>query len=211
MPVLSHYVVRSAVALATLTQGDRPALASMLQPGMQLVYASDGVESPPWVIDSVVREVSVGGRSGCVRLRLRINPSQPNAEMRVHCSDESMMLNGDERTNTVRSARPLGDGALLELRQSNGTLVRFETSQQSTERVRTAGAAGAARDSAMIVVLPTTVTTFDSTGKAIRRLRERFSIGLATATGGVFEVADSTQPGGWRVSRKFDLVAIRYP
>jgi len=76
------------------------------------------------------------------------------------------------------------------------------------------------------VIIPRTTFTSDATGSSSRmkhhtyllpavylthQLNERFSIGLATATGGVFEIADSTQVGGWLVRRRFDLVAIRYP
>jgi hypothetical protein len=181
----------------------------MLQSGTQLVYSSDGAESPPWMIDSVVRDVSTGDRSGCVRIRLRLNPAQPTADTRVHCVDSLTMLNWDARAGVARPARPLGANAQLDLPQANGVRNRFETAKPAVERLQVVR--GSSRDSVTIDVIPTTMTTYDSTGKAIRRLRERFSIALATATGGVFEVPDSTQPGGWRVNRTFDLVLIRQP
>ena len=184
-------------------------LASMLQPGMQLVYASDGVESPPWTIDSVTRNVTLGTRSGCVRLRLRTSPAQAVPETRQHCVEGSTMVNWDERSATERLARPLGARALLEITQANGGRVRYETGAPTVERINHVQAATGA--STAIDVLPTTVTTLDSTGKVVRRLRERFSIALATATGGLFEVPDSTQSTGWRVVRRFELVAIRVP
>jgi hypothetical protein len=58
------------------------------------------------------------------------------------------------------------------------------------------------------VVLPTTVTTFDSTGTAIRRLREHYVPALATALDGIFEVPDSAALGRWVVQRRFALVRI---
>ena len=60
-----------------------------------------------------------------------------------------------------------------------------------------------------IAVVATTVTTIDSSGRPKRRLRERYAIGLATATGGVFEVPDATAPDGWRAEQAFELRAIR--
>ena len=63
----------------------------------------------------------------------------------------------------------------------------------------------------MLHVVPTTVTTRDTTGRVLRRLRERFAVSLGTAVGGVFEVPDSSQAGGWRVEREFELVRIVRP
>ena len=183
-------------------------LASLLQPGMQLVYASEGVEAPPWTIDSVTRNVTLGSRSGCVRFRLRTSPTL-GPETRQHCVEGSTMLNWDDRSATSRPVRPLGARASLDVPQANGGRVRYETGEATTERINLGPAASGTPTA--IDVLPTTVTTLDSTGKVVRRLRERFSIALATATGGVFEVPDSTQSTGWRVVRAFDLVAIRVP
>ena len=184
-------------------------LASLLQPGMQLVYASDGVESPPWTIDSVTRHVTLGTRSDCVRLQLRTSPTQAAPETRQHCVDGSTMMNWDQRSGASRPARPLSARAQLEIVQANGGRVRYETGDAAVERI-TIGQAATGAPTALDV-LPTTVTTLDSTGKVVRRLRERFSIALATATGGVFEVPDSTQSNGWRVVRRFELMAIRLP
>jgi hypothetical protein len=122
------------------------------------------------------------------------------------------MFNWDERSSTARPVRPLGSRTTLEIAQASGGRVRFETTEPLVERIRleqlSTGAAAATTD---IEVIPTTVTTIDSAGKIVRRLRERFSIALATATGGEFEVPDSTQAGGWRTVRRFELVAIRMP
>lgn len=57
-------------------------------------------------------------------------------------------------------------------------------------------------------LLFTTVTTRDSTGRAIRRLREAFAPALLTAVEGTFEVPDSTQASGWRVLSEFRLTEI---
>jgi hypothetical protein len=176
---------------------------------MQLVYASDGATSPPWTIDSTTRLITLGAPSHCVRLTLRTSPTQATPEIRLHCVENGIMMTRDERSGMTRPARPLGARASLEIAQANGGRVRYETGDVSEERINVE-VSGAGMPN-VIPVLPTTVTTFDSTGKVVRRLRERFSIGLATATGGTFEVPDSAQAGGWRVVRRFELVAIRLP
>ena len=211
MTVLSRFIlIVTAVTGARLAQtGQRPALASMLEPGFQLVYASNGAESPPWVIDSVVRDVSLGGRTGCVRLRLRTNPTQAVASTRIHCVESMTMLNWDSLPKVWRPARPLGANSALDLPLPGGGRNRFEAGHPTMEKIVVER--GATRDSVTVEVIPTTLTTFDSTGKAIRRLRERFSVALATASGGVFEVVDSTQAGGWRLNQTFDLVLLRQP
>jgi hypothetical protein len=101
---------------------------------------------------------------------------------------------------------------MMENRQANGGLVRFETLEPTVENIPLeGGSSGASAVPTPIDVIPTTVTTFDSTGQIVRRLRERFSVALATATGGVFEVPDTTQSSGWRTIQRFELVAIRVP
>jgi hypothetical protein len=87
----------------------------------------------------------------------------------------------------------------LELPRAAGGLVRYETGQRMVDTI-----SGRPFD-----VLPTTVTTIDSTGRAIRRLRERYALALTTAVHGVFETVDSTATSGWRVTQEFQLVAIR--
>jgi hypothetical protein len=208
MPVSSRVVLGGLVVGLAMSQAAPPSLGSLLQPGTQLLYGSDDARPSPWTIDSVVRDVSIGGKTGCVRLRLRL-PPQFAPQMRLHCVDRAMMFNWDSIAQILRAGRPLGAGGTLDIPQANGGRVQFAAAQPVLEWVRVERTTSP--DSVAVRVIPTTVTTFDSTGKAIRRLRERFSVALATATGGVFEVADSSIAGGWRSSRKFDLVAIRYP
>jgi hypothetical protein len=213
----SPHVVGTALVAVTLVESANaqvprsqlPQIASVLVPGMQLVYASDGVESPPWMIDSVVTFAD-GGRS-CARIRVRTSPAQPLPEARAHCADSSTMFNRDERAGQWRSARPLHPGMLMEMRQANGVLVAYEAAEPVVERISVESIASGQTVVTDIEVIPTTVTTRDSTGKVVRRLRERFSVALATATGGVFEVPDSTQATGWTTTRRFELVRIRTP
>jgi hypothetical protein len=53
------------------------------------------------------------------------------------------------------------------------------------------------------------VTTFDAAGRPKRRLRERYAPSLTTATGGRFELPDSSRAGEWRGQRSFELREIR--
>jgi hypothetical protein len=57
-------------------------------------------------------------------------------------------------------------------------------------------------------VIATIVTTIDAQGRPKRRLRERYAITLATATGGTFEVPDPAAPTGWRAEQSFELRTI---
>ena len=203
-------VTLSAVTLIGVFQAEAqtPRVGFHLRPGMQLIYSSDESESPPWIIDSL-SAWATAGRHNCLRIRLRASPNA-NLETRSHCTDSATMFNWDERAGVLRPARPLRPGASLEVRQASGTMARFETGAIDTEQIPIR--VGANTTSTLPVeILETVVTTTDSTGRVVRRLRERFSAGLATATGGVFEVPDTTQQTGWRVVRRFELIAIRMP
>src|SRR5688572_5838177 len=109
-------------------------IGSLLVPGTQLVYERDGVQMP-WTIDSVV-PFTATGMSRCVRIRLRTSPSQATPELRAQCTDSTRLFNWDERLGPARPARPLQGGMNMEMRQTNGTLVRFEASAPTVERVR---------------------------------------------------------------------------
>jgi hypothetical protein len=178
---------------------DRVPLGSMLRVGSVLVYSSGGVETP-WTIDSLAADTMLGGRTRCVRLRLRLDPNAAQTT-RAFCADSSTLLTWDDRSSLHRPTRPIVANGRLEIRSASGASSLFETTMFEVDTI-----SGSA-----LAVVPTTVTYRDSTGRAVRRLRERFSLDLLTATSGVFEVADATQAGGWRVERRFDLVAITSP
>ena len=185
-------------------------IGELLEPGMQLFYSSQGIQPAPWTIFSVTRGVTIAGRSDCVRISLRTAPNQVVPETRVHCVRGTAMVNVDETTGSVRPGRPLVPEFKVAIPQPNGGQVVYETSQSVLENIQLQR--GSAQPVGTPVdVLLTTVTTLDSAGKVIRRLRERFSIALGTATGGVFEMPDSTQAGGWRVVNRFELARIAIP
>ena len=80
-----------------------------------------------------------------------------------------------------------------------GDTARYHTSQAGEEVV----------SGRRLRVIQTEVLTVDSLGRPKRRLRERYAPGLATATGGRFEVPDPSAPGGWRTEQEFELSVIR--
>jgi hypothetical protein len=97
--------------------------------------------------------------------------------------------------------RPVGPAMELTLTRANGDVVRYVTGTVTDEVM------GGLR----IPVVETTVTTADSTGRPLRRLRERYALTLATATGGRFEVPDPAAPAGWREEQVFELREVRMP
>ena len=175
-------------------QPPRPGAA--LVPGLQLVYASGTDTQPVWTVDSVAFGVTHGGRSECTRIVLRAGG--PAAEQRLLCRAADTLLTWSARANGWTPPRPVTPGVVVVVPRAAGGSVRFEATAAACESV------GAAR----LATIATTVVTTDSTGRAVRRLRERYAPGLATAIGGAFEVPDST---GWRVEREFGLVESRYP
>ena len=192
-------IVRAFIALAgalAAANGVATMLGGHLSNGMRLTYSSGGVETP-WVIDSVHRDLTVAGKAGCVRIWLRLSPAQPQADVRTHCVTGTTMSTWDDKSGALLPARPVAAGGLT-LERPGGISVRYDVAAASADTV----------SGIVLSVLPTTVSTIDSTGRTVRRLRERFSPAIATATWGVFEVADSTASNGWRTTREFKLVAI---
>lgn len=100
-----------------------------------------------------------------------------------------------------RVLRPIGPRMRLEIPRTGGGLIRFETTDPERDVV----------SGTVIEVIPTTVLTIGPDSLPIRRLRERYSVALTTATGGVFETPDSASPSGWRITQEFRLVEIRRP
>jgi hypothetical protein len=82
--------------------------------------------------------------------------------------------------------------------RANGEVVYYETSGMQDDIV----------SGRRIRVVLTTVTTLDSLGVQKRKLRERYAVSLATATGGTFELPDSSRSGRWLTSSRFELSEI---
>ena len=174
-------------------------LASQLRPGMQLVYASSGRDQAPWVIDVVERGLALKGDADCAKLGIRRRAGQTEADETRLCVDRDTLYAWDAAARDWTPQRPVGPHMQLTLPRPDGDSVRYETGALGEETIGTLS----------VRVVATTVTTMDSSGRPKRRLRERFALALATATGGIFEVPDATASTGWRTEQVFELRAIR--
>jgi hypothetical protein len=179
-------------------QASTDGLASGLRPGLKLFYVSGGVAQPVWTVDSVTHDVVVGERRGCARIVMRTRPDQGVPEVRVVCLGGDTLYAWNATAKELRVQRPVGPAMSFEFRQGNGNVVRYVTSD----------AGRAAVSGRSFGFVHTSVLTHDSTGRLVRRLRERYAIALGTALDGVFEVPDSTAAGGWREIQRFALTRL---
>jgi hypothetical protein len=171
---------------------------SLLQPGMQLIYSSNDQDIAPWYIDSVRRDSTLRPGSACTVIHQRRQAAP--GELRLCLANDTLFGWSAER-NEWRPQRPVGPHMVMRFSRANGIELHYATTELGEEQI----------DGRTIPVVLTTVTTSDSAGRPMRRLRERYAIGLATATGGEFEVPDSTAVDGWRTEQQFTLREIRYP
>ena len=178
-----------------------PVPGGLLQPGMELVYASNGRDQFPWRILTVRPDSALRGESACVTISQRRQAGEGPPEESQFCLANDTLYSWNVEQNEWRIARPVGAGMVYETSRPNGDIIRYETGETREEKL----------SGLTIPVVLTTVLTSDSSGHPKRRLRERYSLGLVTATGGVFETPDSTAPGGWRVQQEFELRTIRMP
>lgn len=179
--------------------GESARLASGLEAGMQLLYESEGEQQPPWSIDSVSLSAALREGSECAVVHLRRRPDQSPPEESRLCLANDTLYRWDAKRADWAIMRPVGPGMSWTSRQTSGDVVRYETGEAAEEKISGRG----------VPVVHTTVTTFDSTGRPKRRLRERYALSLTTATGGTFEVPDSTRAGEWQGQRRFELREIR--
>ena len=184
-----------ALLLASPLAAQSP--GSHLVAGMELVYASGGNEIPPWVVEAR-RDTSVSG-ARCSIVSIKTNPAQPT-ERRFTCLSNDSLLVFDPGSLNLRLLRPVGSSMKAEVR-GRATVATYETAAAHADTI----------SGVVLHVVPTTVTTRDTTGRVLRRLRERFAISLGTAVAGIFEVPDSSQSSGWRTEREFELVRIVRP
>jgi hypothetical protein len=163
--------------------------ASALRSGMRLIYESGG-QRAAWQIDSI----KVDSVSHCGRVWLRRDTV---AEDRSDCVSDGGLRRWNARAGRWIEQRPILADSKRRYPRPSGW-VEFVTGAVEVDTI----------SGRVFPVVSTTVTTFDSGGVAQRRLRERYSIGLSTATWGVFESRDGTGSNGWRVTQEFRLVAI---
>ena len=194
--VLGMQVALALLILSAATAGAQSP-ASQLVAGMELVYASRDGEITPWIVEAR-RDTAVSG-ARCSIVSIRTNPSEPT-ERRFTCLSNDSLLVVDPATLNLRLLRPVGSRMRAEVR-GRATVATYETATPHADTI----------SGVVLHVVPTTVTTRDTTGRLLRRLRERFAVSLGTAVDGVFEVPDSSRAGGWRVEREFELVRIVRP
>jgi hypothetical protein len=191
-------IVGVAVLLAASQErGEIPGAA--LKPGARLTYGSASGEQPPWSIDSVHQSLSLGGRNGCTRIYLRMRPDQTTPTARVTCRGGDTLFAWNAAASSWRVERPLGANMRLAVPQPSGAVLDYSTSTRGDTTI----------SGHRLSFVHTVVVTRDPQGKETRRLRERYSLAIATALGGVFEAPDST--GGWRESQRFELVRVEIP
>ena len=183
------------LAIASSAAAQSP--GSQLVAGMELVYASGGSEIAPWVVEAR-RDTAVSG-ARCSIVMVKTNPSQPT-ERRFTCLSNDSLLVLDPASLNLRLLRPVGSSMKAEVR-ARATVATYETAAAHPDTI----------SGVVLQVVPTTVTTRDTTGRVLRRLRERYAVALGTAVGGIFEVPDTSQKSGWRVEREFELVRIVQP
>ena len=189
-------LLRAALIPAMLLAGDSR-LASELRPGMQLVYASEGRDQVPWVVELTEPGAALKRRR---RLRPLENPpiDQAAAEERLYV-ERDVLYAWSERSNDWVPQRPLGPHMELMLPRANGDTVRYATGEVSEQLI----------GRLLLKVIETIVTTTDAAGRPKRLLTERYAITLGTATGGRFEAPDSDTPGAWRTEQILELREIR--
>jgi hypothetical protein len=175
--------------------------AAQLRTGMVLVYESEGAEQPPWTVDSLRLDAPLLPGARCAVVHLRRRPDAPAAEELRLCVTRDTLYRWEDAGSRWAISRPVGPGMVWTSISANGDTVRFETGAPAQETV----------SGLPLQVVPTTVTTTDSLGRPKRRLRERYALTLATATGGVFETPDSTAPGAWVARQAFELRRIQVP
>lgn len=194
-PALVFALAAASGGAATFLQ-----TATLLAPGMELTYESSTGRGAPWKVEQVERNLSLGGRTGCLRVRFAPGGPRATGDERTTCEADGMLFNWDTTAKVWRQARPIAPDGVLEVRGA-ATIVKYTTAGAHEDRI----------DGLSIRVLETTVLTTDTAGRPMRRLRERYAPQLGTATWGVFETRDTTAASGWRVAQEFRLVAIRRP
>jgi hypothetical protein len=150
-------------------------------------------------VDAVETGLKLKDDADCARLIIRRQAGQAKGDESRLCLDRNTLYAWDNTKSDWVAQRPVGPGMTLTINRSNGDTVVYETSSVSEETIGTR----------RLQVIATTVTTRGADGRPKRRLRERYAIALATATGGTFEVPDPSTSTGWRTDQTFELREIR--
>ncbi len=165
--------------------------------GVELTYSSGGQAGAPWRVELAERDLAIGGRTGCVRVRFAAGGPRAGPDTRTTCETDGILFSWNSTGQVWRASRPVAPARTLET-TTGASVFRYTTGSLATDTI----------GQFIVRVVETTMTTTDSTGRTIRRLRERFAPGLGTATWGSFERPDPAAPDGWVVEREFRLTAI---
>ena len=166
--------------------------------GMELIYAANGKEGRPNIVDSV-RQVGLRDGATCATVFRDGQTSPASGPPEQYCARGDTLFTRDAASAMLLAQRPIGARMTMDFHRANGNRVHYST--DSTSRWTLGGRSYS--------VVHTTVLTADSTGRLVRRLTERYALALVTAVGGRFEAADSAATGGWRETQVFELRAIR--
>lgn len=178
----------AVIGLVAASRAEQPGAA--LRAGTTLTYEAAGARTE-WQIDSV-RLDSV---PHCGTVWLTRGAA---AERRQQCVLDGM-LSERQRDGRWTASRPLQPGLERITTRPNGGSVRYRTGAAGVDSISGVG----------YPVIETEVITFDSTGRAVQRLQERYSIGLTTATWGRFE-RPAEGSGGWQLATEFRLIRVTH-
>jgi hypothetical protein len=191
--VITHRTAPYLIAFLVLAHPVRAQLppGGLLKPGMRLTYEAQGKRSEPWVVASVKLDVPFAGRARTSFVAVRKDGPQAPAEEQRLVREKGILL--EHSSGAWVPARPVRPGLVVQKKNA-----RFTAHGLGLETI----------GGVLIPVVHTTIEFLDPQGKPARRLRERYAVGLATATGGVFETADPAAPGGFKPTLTFELVGI---
>jgi hypothetical protein len=189
------------IALFLLFAAPASRLAGDLRAGMELFYTSNGAAQPPWTVQVVEPGAPLKDRLDCARVRIRRQPDRVEAPEERLCVERNVLQAWDATRGAWQPQRPIGAAMELRVPRPNGDTLHYTTSSISEDTI----------SGVRLAVVNTTMTTTDGDGKPKRRLVERYSASLTTATGGRFEAPDANAPGGWRTEQQFELREIRVP
>jgi hypothetical protein len=195
LKTLSLALLLAPLALAA----GAPRLASNLRPGMQLVYASEGRDQPPWVVELVEAGAPLKEGADCARVKIRRQANEAAVPEERLCIEHDMLYVWNAKEGSWLAQRPVGPHMELTIPRANGDSVRYVTGDVEEHAI------GQHR----LRVVGTVVTTTNAAGQPKRRLTEGYAVGLGTAIGGRFEVPDPQTPGAWRTEQLFELREIR--
>ncbi len=166
-----------------------------LKPGMQLTYSANGSSQQPWEILNLEIDIAHVGMSGCTKVSIEY--AKDEVEESWECISNNYLHTFE--SNRWWASRPIGPNMRLEIKSNSGKVKSiYETKDYGISEI----------GGAEYKVLKTIIVNLNEDGSIKNRITENFSIGLGTATEGVFEVPDTSYETGWRSINHFKLITI---